>query len=230
MSKRKWISFGENCLTQTLINHIGLDTEYTPFTFTRTNTDYILDFERNGYDRLKDNDNFTSRPEYYWQTSLIEEIDTGETFIGVSRVFAFGHHYDILSNKDDREKIDRRIDRMSKLKNEKIAILYHHMVDADIISYPSLEPTGNGRRPGREHILEKLNEIRNYYPNSDVLFFYRMHSDVKSISLVSSENGIYEFAINTPNKWCDDDWHGRKDYDLLLTMIKEFNKLTKDSI
>lgn len=227
MSKRTWISFGENCLTQTLINNIGLNTTYTPFTFTRTNPDYVLHFERNGYDLLKDKDNFVQRDEQFYKTSYKNEIDTGKNFIQASRVLAFGHH-DVLESEDAMQKISRRADRMPELRDKKLSILYYHMVDADTDSFPSLEKTGNGMAPSRIYILKKLKQIKKYYPNADILFFYRVHSNTRSVSLVSSDNSIYEFAISTPNLWCELNWEGRTDYDLLLTMIDQFNSYIKD--
>lgn len=115
-----FLSFGENCLTDNILERYHIKSFSTPFSSGRSNVEYILQIEK---DRYKDFVN----PQYleyacvdgHRVVRLNRYSQLDNTYNRLHMMgFAFTHH-DVLGETATREKLKLRASRMMKLKTEK---------------------------------------------------------------------------------------------------------------
>lgn len=222
-----WLSLGENCLPNEILNRFYLRSYSTPFSSGRSNIDYLLALEQKKYEGLLDPENL-----YHIETDSIKVVKSkiynqcSPIFAkSVSEGFEFTHH-DVLDNKKHRKAIKRRIDRMLSIRGERnICFLYYHR--------PSL--TSN-----LEELTAKLNQFAQIYSNEKAESFVVLFTQKKLTSVVSQKRleflgqnkRVLTFLFHTHHLWEGNDqdiFWARIDDDLIALMFKEvFNKIKID--
>lgn len=124
-----FISIGENCLPQGIIDRKKLTSIVSPFSWARSNIQYATQIlEGNFHDLISDSRivyderygrNYVVNPSYQCDSTLFER--------SVSSGFEFTHH-DIIAHLDHKESYRRKIDRFLEgaTGNAPINLLYHH--------------------------------------------------------------------------------------------------------
>lgn len=123
-----YLSLGENCLPDNILDRYSLKSFSTPFSHGRSNIDYALQLENDNY-------NLLLKPAFLRHEELggqqvtknfrFEQCD--DIFDkSVARGFEFTHH-NVISNEEARKSYLRKVIRMKEIKNnEDITFLYHH--------------------------------------------------------------------------------------------------------
>jgi hypothetical protein len=220
-SKKIYLSYGENCLTDNILQRQLIKTFTTPFSHGRSNVEYILQAERDAY---KDFLN----PKYL-QYELLEkkEVARLKTYNQLqnnynelhTKGFEFTHH-DVIGNENHRQKMHKRVQTLTKLKGKKkFVILYHHRANATTDA---------------ELLVQHLAELKNLYSTSKissevVCFTQNIINQTKERKLTySKKNDIHYFVFNTLNEWAGDNndiFWAKCDEDLITEMIGFVKKL-----
>lgn len=216
LNKNVVLSFGENCLADNILERNGLKSFSSPYSFGRSNIEYILAFEKKGfedflefkylvYDDLNDrkvarNKKYTDVENYYHKSCI--------------NGFEFTHH-DVIGSEENRATIKKRCQRMRRIRNKNLIMLYHHRL---------CKETNEKKLISHLQELKELYSLRN---NSvQVYLFYQVmieHDDERKVEHVI-DNGINVYRFYTLNEWAGDKeellW-ARCDDDLIKNMIKD---------
>ncbi|MDE6435198.1 MAG: papain-like cysteine peptidase [Lachnospiraceae bacterium] len=127
LNRRKYLSFGENCLTDDILSRYDLKSFSSPFASGRSNVEYILQIEKDMYkDFLNlqfleygyDGEKKVVRQKQYNELSNVYDDSC-------MKGFEFTHH-DVIADGKKRASIERRVRRIQSLKNCTLYIFYHH--------------------------------------------------------------------------------------------------------
>jgi len=189
-----YLSFGENCLTDSVLRRYGLRSFATPFSHCRSNIEYILDLESNNYYKLVSGESFKYgdlngkhvsrlKPDFNLKNRYHHLHENGIEF----------PTQDVIKNHKYRQKV---LDRINKLKSylgkRKYVLLYHHRV----CDFSSLEL-----------LLSHLSELKKYYSSEEyecqvVLFKQIIVSSESEKKLVYEVNkDIHIFDFYTHYSW-----------------------------
>lgn len=208
-----WLSLGENCLSQNIINDLGLKTLTSPFAWTSVTIDHILniqdtEFSKLDYDYYPVDTNGIAGP---WHKTSKNSDDS---------IFAERHHQmyffhnDFLAKEEEYNKIARRFERYHSLAIEKNVFLYHYRYSNNMnVAYV---------RSKLEHF------IATYYPNSVAVLLYQTIAPNKSVNLVSESNSVLEFDIHTDMTWDGENWNAKNDRWLHKEMIDVVSSILED--
>ena len=222
-TKNIFVSFGENCLTDNILERHKLKLITTPFSHGRTNIEYIIQMELDNYKKFLNldfiqyeilNDKKVPRLKVY---NVIHN-DYNELH---KNGFEFTHH-DVIASDAMRLKFKHRVDELQKLKKtKKITIVYHHRLndktDSEILF----------------NDLLKLKDIYTFAKNHPeiVCFTQKIIKDPNLRRMVYElKNGIHYFEFHTLNEWAGDDddlFWARSDEDLIKKMIHQIKSLKK---
>ena len=214
LDKNILFSIGENCLADNILAGNGLKSFSSPYASARSNVEYIVSFET---EKFKDflNDSFL-----YYEKDSQNNIPINKKYVSVknkyhnscSDGFEFTHH-DVKGNITDRNKINKRCNRLLRLKNKNIIMLYHHRYceNTDI-----------------KLLISHLNELADIYRsrrnNVHIFLFTQIIVPEKKYRHVENyiEEGINIYNFYTTKIWAGDDenilW-ARCDDDLFNDMI-----------
>lgn len=190
MKKTLWLSLGQNCLSQEIINTLNLDTEYTIFSWSKSTVDQILSMEKNDYEEaLKISSYIFDEAKYAdgHRMPFNPNIVNQNNDVYTSDNFYFETtHLNIIESQEDYEKLIRRHERLRDYLNNKeiqIIFLYHYST----------------RKPGGpEHVRSNLKRLLDtYYHNAKVVMFSSYMDDSRGIDLVYSDDNLLEFQIRT---------------------------------
>lgn len=110
-----WLSLGENCLTDNILQRHGVKSFSTPFSHSRSNIDDALMLERNNFEGLLEKMNL--RYDYVGKTKVVRSTlyNTCETIYNELHMkgFEFSHH-DIIASENKRKSLQRKIQRLKK--------------------------------------------------------------------------------------------------------------------
>jgi len=123
-----FLSLGENCLPDNILNRYHLKSFSTPFSSCRSNIEYILQCEEDCYKNLEDDSFYVSRKNTHGVDSIFNtSFHSDECYNKTSKDgFEFPHH-DIITSGKDKDSIKRKINRMSHIKGlYNIVFLYHY--------------------------------------------------------------------------------------------------------
>ena len=207
-------SIGENCLADNILARNGLKSFSSPYASARSNIEYILSFENEKFNDFL-NDNFLS-----YDKPLQNNIPINKKYVEVknnyhnscSRGFEFTHH-NVKDNNSDRNKISKRCNRLLKLRNRNIIMLYHHRYC---------------KNTDLNLLISNLSQLADIYKNRKnnvniFLFTQKIVSEINDrhiVSYIQNDINVYEFY--TTKIWGGDDeeilW-ARCDDDLLNSMI-----------
>ena len=224
MHIRKWInmfhrniylSLGENCLSDNILDRNGLKSFSSPYASARSNIEYILAFEKEKFlDFL--NPKYLKKEPFNAKSIVVrnkKHISVRNQYdVSVTNGFEFTHH-DVLDNPKLRETLRKRCSRMLRLKKKQIVFLYHHRFcdSTDFIL-----------------LIDHLNQLAEIYRargNTVSIYLYMQHliadSEDRRVEF-HVEHGINCFTFYTRSEWSGDDpdilW-ARCDDDLLNVMI-----------
>lgn len=221
LSKKVYVSFGENCLTDNILDRYSLKSLTTPFSHGRSNIEYILQLEQDNYKDFL-NLNFIK-----YEFLNKKEVPRLKKYNEIrndyhelhKNGFEFTHH-DVI--KDDRVRL-KISDRLQKLRyligRKKIIILYHHR---------------NNVETNLELLLRDLAELKKVYSsskiNSEVVMFTQkivLHASDRKLTYFKKFD-IHNFLFHTMNNWEGDNpellW-ATCDDDLIVQMINFLKKL-----
>lgn len=217
-----WLSLGENCLPDDILRRYGRKTYSSPFSSGRSNIDYILQLEHDGYRHLL-------LPENLAHHQLTGELVVRSTYYrncdgifesSCSHGFEFTHH-DPLVRVEDRRSVQRKIDRLQRFKSRKhFVFLYHHR-----------------RNPNSDlpRLHEKLREFSKVYSSGRarcaVILFYQTligSTDARRIECRQIHEDLIEFEFYTHDIWAGKDqdlFWARVDDDLIREMLAISSRL-----
>jgi hypothetical protein len=222
-SKTLFVSFGENCLTDNILERHKLKLITTPFSHGRSNIEYIIQMELDNYK------NFLNLDFIQYETLNDKKVPRLKVYDNIhndynelhKNGFEFTHH-DVIASDAMRLKFKHRVDELQKLKKTKrIIIVYHHR------SNPKTD---------RERLFDDLLKIKGIYTYTQnhpeiVCFTQRIINDLNNRKMVYEiKNGIHFFEFHTLNEWAGDDqdiFWARCDEDLIKNMISQIKLLKK---
>lgn len=215
LTKKIYLSFGENCLTDNILNRYNLKSFTTPFSHGRSNVEYILSLEEEQYKNFLDTRyinyeelNGKNVPRLTLHRHLNNSYHSWHM-----KGFEFTHH-DVIKSEKVRIKFQDRVDRLIKYKGKKkYIIMYHHRTN---------------EHTDRNKLIDDLLKLRVLYSKNGkdaivVLFYQEIvdHVDKRSLEL-SVEPNIHTFKFKTLDIWAGEDanilW-GKCDEDLISKMI-----------
>ena len=197
-TNRIYLSFGENCLTDNILTRYGLKSFTTPFSYCRSNIEYVLDFERNNYE------NFISgkflkygalkeKPVARLNTNIILENNYHHLHLhGIE----FTNH-DVIKNQKYWQKVKNRANNLkSFLGKAQYVLLYHHRVceDSDL-----------------DLLLVHLSELKKFYSTKEyvcpIVLFKQILIPKEKKKWLSYKiaNDIHIFDFHTHYSWTGHD-------------------------
>lgn len=165
----KWLSLGENCLPDAILERHGLKFASSPFSHGRSNIDYAIQADRSNFKGFLNKRNLVSA-EFLGKPVLRSRLYTCEPDIfrrSVSNGFELTHH-NPLTNSADLRSLKRKIARWIEVRSGKddVAFLYHHRLvpgtrklDRLVLKLDQLAATYSAHRRRRCFILCLVQEI-----------------------------------------------------------------------
>lgn len=220
-----WLSLGENCLADNVLSRHGLKSFSTPYSHGRTNIDYVLALEANGYAGLLDREKLAHATVGKRQVvrSLAYIQCDGIFERSVSKGFEFTHH-DVITDEEARDSAFRKMERMKAARGaEDIAFLYHHR----------FTPTSDFLK-----LMTKLEKFADLYSeNGRQCHVFVMGQNIvqrhenRRLECAETRPSVTRFVFHTENVWGGDNedhlW-ARCDEDLIEDMLNHAAKLLKE--
>lgn len=189
-----YLSLGENCLCQDIINRNGLNTFNTIYSYARSNIDYASYLESINYYKFLDRDSLKLAPMdggcYFLK--LTEYCD--DMFI-YKYGFEFTHH-DIVTNTNHYNSFVRKIFRMDRVRyNEDMCFFYHHRANklSDVLK-----------------LKYKMSDFERFYKRNNKVYFVLMYQSIvnskeKRKVEIKIDNNIFECCFCTLAMWAGND-------------------------
>ncbi len=219
-NKKKYLSFGENCLTDDILSRYDLKSFSSPFASGRSNVEYILQIQK---DRYKDflNPKFLEYG-YEGEVKVVRQKQYSKLLniydASCMNGFEFTHH-DVIANNRARASIERRVHRMQSLENCTLYIFYHHRFCRDT---------------NINLLIKNLNNLKQIYENQCkkvylIAFTQKLVSEERERKVEKKyTDGIYMYYFYTLNIWAgnnQDIFWARCDDDLIGQMINDVKLL-----
>lgn len=214
----KWLSIGENCLPDDILNRHGLKSFSSPFSSGRTNIDYVVQATRSDFSNILEPDNLT-RAEVSGTKVVRSTLYTCDAELyanSVTRGFEFTHH-DVISNQAHRSSFARKTQRWLDLRatHEDAAFLYHHR---------------SGERRSLERLINKLRVFLEDFDNGWVVLFHQeiVAHEERHVTVNDLGDRLIEAKFFTARVWEGSDpnvFWARNDDDLILEMLKSAQAL-----
>lgn len=211
-----FFSIGENCLSDDILSRFSLKSFSSPYGSGRSNIEYILAFEKEGFA------DFINRDYMKYEYIGNKKVPRNKKYVATENKynstcingFEFTHH-DTIGDESIRKTIMRRCNRLMNITGKNITMLYHHryceQTDMELLI----------------HHLQLLSEIYEARGNSvNVYLFYQViASDENQRRVERLQNGnVYIYRFYTLKEWGGDDqdvFWARCDNDLLRVMIDD---------
>jgi hypothetical protein len=131
LSEVLWLSLGENCLPDDILDRHGLKGFSTPYSNGRSNLDYALALEKNNYEGLLSMQNLAfgiSDQKKVVRSKLFNQCDPIYNAMHM-KGFEMTHH-NVIESEKARESFERKIQRQLEVRGKKnIVFLYHHRIN-----------------------------------------------------------------------------------------------------
>lgn len=213
-----WLSMGENCLTDNILQRFNKKSFSTPYSSNRTNIDYILTCEKDRYKTLLLKENLvydTLFDKKVVRSKFIQKCDDIYDKYHM-KGFEFTHH-DVIESQKDRESYDRRSKRLlDGREKENFVFLYFHRYN----------PKSN-----IELLRKKLNDLISFYKGNQnsvfIIFFYQQlikDTSKRRIKIKKINDNFFEYVYHTQFNWAGNNpeiFWGLNDNDLISEMIKD---------
>ena len=213
------LSFGENCLTDDILSRTGLKSFSSPYSSGRTNVEYVLAFEKEGFADLLNGDYLK------YEYADGKKVSRNKKYVATrnryhescAHGFEFTHH-DVIGSKMKSDTIRKRCQRMLELKNRNIVIVYHHRLCAETDEALLIS-----------HLAELADIYRARGNEVSVFMFCQALIPAENQRRVvrSVRGGVHVYEFHTLREWAgdnDDVFWARCDDDLLKTMIADIRK------
>ena len=213
-----YLSIGENCLTDNILDRHKIKSFSTPYSHGRSNLDYAIALEEDNYKNLLNPDSL--KYEYAEEMEVVRNkryLSSDDIYNKLHQNgFEFTHH-DVIKDNSQKESYERKILRMQSLDNQKkIKFLYHYR---------------NNENKDFKLIIKKAGIFLSYYKRRNIkcefVFFTQdivLKKEDRSLIKITEGNDIKGFVFKTMEVWEGDDpevlW-ARKDEDLIRKMIKK---------
>ncbi|MGV8947463.1 MAG: DUF1796 family putative cysteine peptidase [Lutibacter sp.] len=223
ISKTFWLSLGENCLSDSILERHGLRTFSTVYSNGRSNIDYALFLEKNNYQKLLKTENL--KYDFFKGVKVVRStsvVDCDPIFLDLQmNGFEFTHH-DVIGNKKHIESCRRKIERQLKFRKKRNFIfLYHHR----------LNETSDFNL-----LFKKLYEFSKFYSTKTyfckmIIFSQNIVKDnsERNISYKKINDSVHFFNLATLKIWDGDtdDFWAKNDTDLIQQLIEQSQFLSK---
>ena len=217
-SKTHYLSIGENCLTDNILDRHNIKSYSTPYSHGRSNLDYAIALEKENYANLLN-------PDYLYYDNVGEtKVVRNKLYTNSDDIynqlhkngFEFTHH-DVLNNELQRKSYERKIARMLSFdQKQQLKFIYHYR---------------NNESLNIDLIIAKAEIFLNCYQKRNIkcefIFFTQkivLDNSQRSIIKIHDLNNVKGFILNTLEYWVGDDedvlW-ARKDDDLFSILIKD---------
>lgn len=218
IAKTHYISLGENCLTDNILQRNNLKSFSSPFSHGRSNIDYAIQLEKENYRNLL-NPKFLIY-DYVGELKVVRNryyTVSDNIYNDLHRNgFEFTHH-DVINDEPQRRSYERKILRMKSFdKRKKLKFIYHYR---------------NNENDDLSLIFNKAIEFLSFYQKRgikcDFIFFTQeivLKREEREIIKVFNSNNIKGYIFKTLDLWAGDDqevFWARKDDDLIKKMLKE---------
>jgi len=212
--EKVYFSLGENCLTDDIINRYQLKSFTTPYSWGRSNVEYLLQIEKDGFADFLNEEYLRYEIVRGQKTLILKRYDSLSNCYDPSCMngFEFTHH-DVLADPEKREMFRRRCARMTSLRGKRVFMFYHHRIC---------------KETDRKMLLEHLSQLRRLYAarslQARMIMFTQVLVEDESQRKVERFfiNGIHVYVFYTMTMWSGNDkeilW-ARCDDDLLSVMI-----------
>ncbi len=221
LSKKLYVSFGENCLTDNILERHGLKLLTTPFSHARSNVEYILNLEADDYKDFLNLDHIAYEKLNKSNVPRLKKYNVVHNEYNRLHLngFEFTHH-DVIKDEKARSKIENRVHTLrSFIGRKKFMIFYHHR----------LSPNTN-----MDALLQDLTTLKEGYSTSRIrseaiCFTQRIIQSKEDRKLsYSKRDGVHFFLFDTLSIWEGDDdnllW-ARCDEDLITEMVDIVKKI-----
>lgn len=219
-SKKVYLSFGENCLPDNILNRYKLKSFTTPFSHGRSNIEYILQLEQDNYK------NFLESKYLVYEEFQGKEVLRLKTYTQLENCydwrqingFEFTHH-DLIKDPELKLTFMKRVKRLRTYSDKKnYILLYHHRYCA---------------KTNIELLLKHLNDLKDIYSRvneAQIILFKQVPISINEQRKLDYKelNGIHVFDFHTLQIWDGDDpnllW-AKNDEDLISKMVSIIKKL-----
>ena len=188
--KKICLSFGENCITDNILDRYRIKSFSTPFSSARSNIEYIIGAEKDNYSKFLSLENIIYK--YNGEKKLpylcVYNELKNHYKEGHMNGFEFTHH-DVLNDPKALKSYKRKIYRLLNLKNTHIFIFYFHRYSPE---------TNYGQ------LFDDLKELKNIYKKRgnnicQIIFFEQVIIDSCERRIENQSNidlNIYRFYTN----------------------------------
>lgn len=220
-----YISFGENCLTDNILKRNGLKSFSTPYANCRSNIEYVLQMERDGFSGLLNPENLQ------WATAGTSKVLRSTKYQTLQNFYDPAHmcgyeftHYDVINNVAHRDAVQLRCDRLLNLGKEEeifLNIFYFHRDHINTDMYM---------------LIDHLNELKEIYEERckyvRVILFQQIIVQDDALRRLEHRviNGIHVYSFFVRNKWGGTDpnlFWAQYDDDLITQMISSVVEVSK---
>lgn len=217
--KNVLFSIGENCLADDILARNNLKSFSSPYSFGRSNIEYLLLFENEQFA------DFLNMDYLSYESLSNHDVARNKKYVDVknqyhdscSKGFEFTHH-DVIGFEKHRKTIRKRCQRLSTLKNKNIIMLYHHRYCQE-----------TDKKLLISHLKKLAEPYKSRNNKVNIFLFYQVlvpHETQRKVEkFVDGDISVYTFY--TLNVWEGDDpnllW-ARCDNDLLEEMIIDIRK------
>lgn len=212
-----WLSLGENCLSDSILQRSYLKSYSSLYGPVRSNIDYNIEMQSKNYEGLleKDNTNYGDlNGQEVLRSSRYNQADNIFHDLHCNG-FEFTHH-DWVKNNKFVQTFERRISRTQEgIGNKNFIFLYHHRYT---------------EKSDIDFLRQKLNIFREFFEKNNkecyiILFYQNKISNVNERKLVfkKADNKIIEFVFHSEHIWEGDNqdiFWARNENDLIRDMIK----------
>ncbi len=219
-SNTYYLSIGENCLTDNILDRFKIKSFSTPYSHGRSNLDYAIKLEEENYANLLKSEYLYN--DYVGETKVVRNkyySKSDNIYNDLHKNgFEFTHH-DVLQNDLQRKSYQRKIDRMLSFDNSKTLKFVYHYRNSDDLDLNKL--------------VNKAEEFLYLYEKKGIrcgfIFFTQeivAEISKRSITKIHDSKNVKGYLLKTLELWAGDDqdvlW-ARNDDDLLSEMIKEIS-------
>lgn len=217
-SNTYYLSIGENCLTDNVLDRFHLKSFSTPYSHGRSNLDYAIHLEAENYSNL-----LNSEFLYYDYVGSIKVV-RNRRYLNAEPIynelhlngFEFTHH-DVIANENHRRSLERKVERMKSFdKRKKLKFVYHYRACAGM---------------NLDLLMAKAEKFLSFYTRKDIdcefIFFTQeivpLSGDRELLKIADSHR-LKGYLLRTLEHWAgnnQDVFWGRKDDDLFAKMFSD---------
>lgn len=215
-----YLSIGENCLTDIILERHGLKSFSTPYSYARSNIDYAIALEENNYSNLLSKDSLY----YANEQGLPPKAVRSKHIVKCANIYSQAHqkgfeftHHDVIGDKEHFDSYTRKIERMrqNKVGVHPLCFFYHYR---------------NNPNMNIDKLLSKIVEFLDFYNHDNikkamaVVFTQQIDKKEKFLEQFNIKKNILLFKLHTPQIWAGKDenvFFAKNDDDLIAEMLKQ---------